>query len=85
MNLDQPLAISRLPSAYNVGPERVSGKKSFTQVSRKAVSLKIFSASELLEATNNYSEEYVIGEGSLARVYKAEFPDGQVKFKDVFK
>jgi serine/threonine protein kinase len=34
---------------------------------------------ELQSATNSFSEENLLGEGSLGSVYKAEFPDGQVR------
>ncbi|KAJ1428707.1 Protein kinase domain [Sesbania bispinosa] len=29
-------------------------------------------------ATNSFSQEYIIGEGSLGRVYKADFPNGKI-------
>ena len=30
--------------------------------------------------TNSFSQENIIGEGALGRVYKAEFPNGKVQF-----
>lgn len=39
---------------------------------------KTYTVTELESATNKYSEENLLGEGSLGSVYKAEFPDGQV-------
>lgn len=39
---------------------------------------KAYTIAELEIATNGFSEENLIGEGSLGSVYKAEFPDGKV-------
>lgn len=42
---------------------------------------KVYTVAELQLATNSFSEENHLGEGSLGPVYKAEFPDGQVSLK----
>jgi len=73
---------TRLPSGHNVKPERVSRRKSCSRKSKSLPFAKLFSASELLEATNSYSEDNVVGQGPNGRVYKAEFPDGQVILQD---
>ncbi|XP_056696155.1 protein STRUBBELIG-RECEPTOR FAMILY 2 isoform X2 [Spinacia oleracea] len=39
---------------------------------------KLYTVSELQLATNNFSEENFLGEGSLGSVYKAKFPDGKI-------
>lgn len=39
---------------------------------------KVYALAELQSATNNFSQENLLGEGSLGAVYRAEFPDGQV-------
>ncbi|KAE8728693.1 Protein STRUBBELIG-RECEPTOR FAMILY 8 [Hibiscus syriacus] len=36
-----------------------------------------YTVAALQTATNSFSQEYIIGEGSLGRVYKAEFPNGK--------
>lgn len=40
---------------------------------------KLYTVAELQSATNSFSEENLLGEGSLGSVYRAEFPDGQVQ------
>lgn len=37
-----------------------------------------FSVADLQTATNSFAQENLIGEGSLGRVYRGEFPDGQI-------
>ncbi|XP_071721705.1 protein STRUBBELIG-RECEPTOR FAMILY 2-like [Rutidosis leptorrhynchoides] len=56
-------------------------RRSFSGPSRKSkapVSAKVYTVAELQLATNSFSEEHLIGEGSFGPVYKAEFPDGQI-------
>lgn len=42
------------------------------------IGAKVYTIAELQIATNSFSEENFIGEGSLGSVYRAEFPDGTV-------
>lgn len=58
--------------------ERAYGRRSFSKRSRFPAKTKTYTVAELESATNKYSEENLLGEGSLGSVYKAEFPDGQV-------
>lgn len=37
-----------------------------------------YTVAALQTATNSFSQDNIIGEGSLGRVYKAEFPGGKV-------
>ncbi len=37
-----------------------------------------FSVADLQAATNSFAQENLIGEGSLSRVYRGDFPNGQV-------
>jgi hypothetical protein len=37
-----------------------------------------YSVASLQTATNSFSQEFLIGEGSLGRVYRGEFPNGKV-------
>lgn len=39
-----------------------------------------FSVGDLQTATNSFAQENLIGEGSLSRVYRGDFPNGQVKY-----
>ena len=41
-------------------------------------SATVFTVSSLQQYTNSFSEEHIIGEGSLGNVYKAVFPHGKV-------
>ncbi|XP_051150218.1 protein STRUBBELIG-RECEPTOR FAMILY 2 [Andrographis paniculata] len=67
---------SRLPP-IQTKTIRMSQKKSFTK-NRMPIDAKIYTVAELQIATNSFSEEHLIGEGSLGSVYRAEFPDGTV-------
>lgn len=42
------------------------------------VPAEAYSVADLQAATNSFAQENLIGEGSLGRVYRGEFPDGQV-------
>ncbi|KAL2929076.1 Wall-associated receptor kinase 3, partial [Bienertia sinuspersici] len=41
------------------------------------VGLKIFSAQDLVNATNNYSDKHIVGKGGFGIVYKGTLPDNQ--------
>ncbi len=51
-----------------------SGKSPSTVIAATA-----FSIADLQVATNSFAQENLIGEGSLGRVYRGDFPDGQVR------
>ncbi|KAK3023430.1 hypothetical protein RJ639_042674 [Escallonia herrerae] len=57
---------------------RVSRRRSFSRKCRIPIGAKLYTVAELQLATNYFSKENLLGEGSLGSVYKAEFPDGQV-------
>ncbi|XP_029118668.1 protein STRUBBELIG-RECEPTOR FAMILY 8 [Elaeis guineensis] len=84
VNLDQcpwvsaHMTATRPPSVHHPRPHRMSKRKSSLRRSRNLLTAKLYSASEILTATNNYSEENLLGEGLIGHVYKAEFPDGQM-------
>lgn len=48
-------------------------------MSKIPISAKLYTVAELQLATNNFSEENLLGQGSLGFVYRAELPDGEVK------
>ncbi|XP_017697815.2 protein STRUBBELIG-RECEPTOR FAMILY 2-like, partial [Phoenix dactylifera] len=72
------MTATRPPSVRYAKPHRMSKRKSSSRRSRNLLTAKLYSASEILTATNNYSEENLLGEGLIGQVYKAEFPDGQL-------
>jgi hypothetical protein len=42
------------------------------------IAATVFSVADLQAATNSFAQENLIGEGSLSRVYRGDFPNGQV-------
>ncbi|XP_059646370.1 protein STRUBBELIG-RECEPTOR FAMILY 2 [Cornus florida] len=58
--------------------EKLSRRRSFSKKHIISLSAKFYTVAELQSATNSFSEENLLGEGSLGSVYKAEFPDGQI-------
>lgn len=68
---------SHIPSVCHNRNEKMSARKSFSKY-KAPVSAKIYTVEELQFATKSFSEENLLGEGSLGSVYRAEFPDGQV-------
>lgn len=43
------------------------------------ISVSYFSVGMLQQYTNSFSQENLVGEGTLGSVYRAELPDGKVK------
>ena len=68
-----------IPILNHTRTEKFSGRKGFSNRCRLPVRTKIYTLAEVQSTTNNFSQENLLGEGSLGAVYRAEFPDGQVK------
>ncbi|KAG6542069.1 hypothetical protein Mapa_016533 [Marchantia paleacea] len=67
------------PSGYKPVPADISsGRPSSVKSLRSTISASVYSVADLQVATNSFAQENLIGEGSLGRVYRADFPDGQV-------
>ncbi|XVE96072.1 hypothetical protein REPUB_Repub02eG0189900 [Reevesia pubescens] len=66
------------PPVHLTSTEKKSRRKTLTRQPKFAMTAKVYSVAELQLATNSFSEENLLGEGSLGSVYKAEFFDGQV-------
>ncbi|TXG57701.1 hypothetical protein EZV62_015530 [Acer yangbiense] len=64
------------PPVSAIRTEKTGRRKSFSKKCK--LPAKVYSVAELQLATNSFSEENLLGEGSLGSVYKAEFPDGQI-------
>ncbi|CAK9159338.1 unnamed protein product [Ilex paraguariensis] len=56
---------------------RVS-RRSFSKKLKIPIFARLYTVAELQSATNSFSEESLLGEGSLGSVYRAEFPNGQI-------
>ncbi|KAL6545084.1 hypothetical protein OROHE_009991 [Orobanche hederae] len=70
-----PMIAPSLLPPFRAKTLKVSRRKSFSK-SKTIIGAKAYTVAELQIATNNFSEENLIGEGSLGSVYRAEFPDG---------
>ncbi|KAL8167854.1 hypothetical protein V2J09_009353 [Rumex salicifolius] len=74
-----PLPITmpkRLPPVSHITGR--ASRRSFSRKCKMPPSAKLYSISELQLATNNFSQENFLGEGSLGSVHRGEFPEGQV-------
>lgn len=60
--------------------DRVMKNGSVSRI-RSPITASQYTVSSLQVATNSFSQENIIGEGSLGRVYRAEFPNGKVTQK----
>lgn len=68
-NLELPPAEELLP-AEELPPAE--------EVMKSPIMATSYTVASLQSATNNFSQEFLIGEGSFGRVYKAEFPNRKV-------
>lgn len=69
----------RIPPINHTRIEKTSRRKSISKKCGIPARTKIYTLAEIQLATNSFSEENLLGEGSLGSVYKAEFPNGQVQ------
>ena len=68
------------PPAEKVMVERVPAKNGSVKQMKSPITATSYTIASLQGATNSFSQEFLIGEGSLGRVYKGEFPNGKVTF-----
>ena len=70
------------PPAEILVVDRIHGKNGSGSIKRikSPITATPYSVATLQTATNSFSQEFLIGEGSLGRVYRAEFPNGKVTF-----
>ncbi|KAG6695374.1 hypothetical protein I3842_09G095000 [Carya illinoinensis] len=78
--LKSTLAVTDLnpPPAENLMVERLQEKKVSVERIKSPITATSYNVASLQMATNSFSQEFLVGEGSLGRVYKAEFPNGKV-------
>ncbi|XP_027361354.1 protein STRUBBELIG-RECEPTOR FAMILY 8 isoform X3 [Abrus precatorius] len=62
----------------NVAVERVPVKSGSVKQMKSPITSTSYTVASLQSATNSFSQEFIIGEGSLGRVYKADFPNGKI-------
>ncbi|KAK9155562.1 hypothetical protein Sjap_003042 [Stephania japonica] len=58
--------------------DKVLGSNDSGRRARTPISAASYTVASLQTATNSFSQDYLIGEGSLGRVYRAEFPGEKV-------
>lgn len=66
------------PPAENVTVERLQGKNGSLKRVKSPITASSYTVATLQTATNSFSQENLVGEGSLGRVYRAEFPSGKI-------
>ncbi|XVF27953.1 hypothetical protein REPUB_Repub14bG0153500 [Reevesia pubescens] len=64
------------PPAEKLTVDRMSKNGSLNRM-KSPITATSYTVASLQTTTNSFSQEYLIGEGSLGRVYKAEFPNGK--------
>ncbi|EXB77034.1 Protein STRUBBELIG-RECEPTOR FAMILY 8 [Morus notabilis] len=66
------------PPAEKVMVDSLHGKNGSVKRIKSPITATSYTVASLQTATNSFSQEFLIGEGSLGRVYKADFPNGKV-------
>ncbi|KAG8634325.1 hypothetical protein MANES_17G027800v8 [Manihot esculenta] len=65
------------PPAEKLVVERLQGNSGSIKRMKSPITATSYTVASLQTATNSLSQEFLIGEGSLGRVYKGEFPNGK--------
>ncbi|XP_074270153.1 protein STRUBBELIG-RECEPTOR FAMILY 8-like [Silene latifolia] len=68
----------KTPPPENVPVDKVYGKNGSLKRLKSPITATSYTVASLQTATNSFSQENIVGEGSLGRVYKAEFSNGKV-------
>ncbi|KAL8470119.1 hypothetical protein ACS0TY_032835 [Phlomoides rotata] len=66
------------PPSENVTVERLQGNNGSLKRVKSPITATSYTVAALQTATNSFSQENLVGEGSLGRVYRAEFPSGKI-------
>jgi hypothetical protein len=72
------MATVKLPPPEKMTPERVYGKNGSMKKTKISVTATPYTVASLQVATNSFCQDSLLGEGSLGRVYKADFLNGKV-------
>ncbi|XP_022142528.1 protein STRUBBELIG-RECEPTOR FAMILY 8 [Momordica charantia] len=68
--------IKPLP-AEKMNSERLQAKNGSVKRIKSPITSTSYTVASLQSATNSFNQECIVGEGSLGRVYRAEFPNGK--------
>ncbi|KAM5588793.1 protein STRUBBELIG-RECEPTOR FAMILY 8 [Rosa sericea] len=66
------------PPAEILVVDRLHGKNGSIKRIKSPITATPYTVATLQTATNSFSQEFLVGEGSLGRVYRAEFPNGKM-------
>ncbi|KAL3519425.1 hypothetical protein ACH5RR_017574 [Cinchona calisaya] len=66
------------PPAETVMVEKIPGRNGSMKRVKSPITATSYTVAALQTATNSFTQENLIGEGSLGRVYRAEFPNGKI-------
>ncbi|KAL4192884.1 hypothetical protein AMTRI_Chr06g196520 [Amborella trichopoda] len=61
-----------------IASDRTSGKPGAGKRTKAPITATSYAVAELQTATNSFSQECLVGEGSLGRVYRADFSNGKI-------
>ncbi|XP_023519985.1 protein STRUBBELIG-RECEPTOR FAMILY 8-like [Cucurbita pepo subsp. pepo] len=61
-----------------INPERLQATNGSVKRMKSPITATSYTVAALQSATNSFSQECIVGEGSLGRVYKSEFPNGKI-------
>ncbi|XP_039781074.1 protein STRUBBELIG-RECEPTOR FAMILY 8-like isoform X2 [Panicum virgatum] len=75
---DSSIAAVKLPQPEKMTPERVYGKNGSMRKTKVPITATPYTVASLQVATNSFCQDSLLGEGSLGRVYKADFSNGKV-------
>ncbi|CAI9086835.1 OLC1v1020754C1 [Oldenlandia corymbosa var. corymbosa] len=68
----------KTPPAEKVAVEKIPGRNGSMKRAKSPITATSYTVAALQTATNSFTQENIIGEGSLGRVYRAEFPNGKI-------
>ncbi|RRT44513.1 hypothetical protein B296_00054673 [Ensete ventricosum] len=68
------------PPTDTVMVEKLHGKNTAVKPPKVPITATSYTVASLQIATNSFSQDCLVGEGSFGRVYRAEFPNGKVIF-----
>ncbi|EEC72655.1 hypothetical protein OsI_06182 [Oryza sativa Indica Group] len=72
------VATMTISPAEKMTPERIYGKTGSMRKTKVPITATPYTVASLQVATNSFCQDSLLGEGSLGRVYKADFPNGKV-------